>query len=125
MTEPMTFADARALTEQGDVGQYIKHHMAEAQRAAAYRRGLVLRHPDLAEQLTKAPIKLSRPDVWNGYIPPATDCVGAINTAPSRRALVALVAEAEARATGKTAKPETGTEATRPTRHQEAEATCA
>lgn len=98
MNDPLSLADARALMDENDVGRFIKHHMAEAKRAAAHRRALVLRHPDLAAQLTQPPIKFSRPEVWNGYIPPATDCTGAINTAPSRRVLLELVAEAEARA---------------------------
>ncbi|MCM1943180.1 hypothetical protein NC239_33755 [Streptomyces sp. G3] len=97
MKDVLSLADAQALMKDGDVGRLIKHHMAEAQRAAAHRRGLVLRYPDLAEKLTQAPINHSRPDVWNGFIPPATDCTGAINTAPCRPALLALVAEAEAR----------------------------
>jgi hypothetical protein len=97
MTEPLTFADARSLAQQGDIGRFIKHHMAEAQRAAAHRRGLVLRYPDLAAKLAERPIGHSSPEKWNGYIPPATDCTGAINTAPCRPALLALVAEAERR----------------------------
>ena len=97
MNEVMTFADARELKQQGDLGRFIKHHMAEAQRAAAYRRNLVLRYPDLAAKLTQPPIGFSAPEKWNGYIPPATDCTGAMNTAPCRRALLALVAEAERR----------------------------
>lgn len=100
MSDPITLADARALMAENDVGRFIKHQMAEARRAAAYRRGLVLRYPDLAERLTEPPVKLARPDVWTGYIPPATDCVGALNTTPCRPALLALVAEAERRASG-------------------------
>lgn len=97
MSEPLTFADARSLAQQGDIGRFIKHHMAEAQRAAAHRRGLVLRYPDLAAKLTEPPIGHSAPEKWTGYIPPATDCTGAMNTARCRPALLALVAEAERR----------------------------
>lgn len=97
MSEPLTFADARSLAQQGDIGRFIKHHMAEARRVAAHRRGLVLRYPDLAAQLTEHPINHSAPEKWNGYIPPATDCTGAMNTARCRPALLALVAEAERR----------------------------
>jgi hypothetical protein len=97
VNEPMTFADARTLQQQGDIGRFIKHHMAEARRAAAHRRGLVLRYPDLAAKLTEHPINHSAPEKWNGYIPPATDCTGAMNTARCRPALLALVAEAEQR----------------------------
>jgi hypothetical protein len=97
MSDPLTFADARTLVQQGDIGRFIKHHMAEAQRAAAHRRGLVLRYPDLAAKLTQPPINHSAPEMWTGFIPPATDCTGAMNTAPCRPALLALVAEAERR----------------------------
>lgn len=97
MNEPLTFADARTLQQQGDIGRFIKHHMTEARRAAAHRRGLVLRYPDLATKLTEHPINHSAPEKWNGYIPPATDCTGAMNTARCRPALLALVAEAEHR----------------------------
>ena len=97
MNEPLTFADARTLAQQGDIGRFIKHHMTEARRAAAHRRGLVLRYPDLAAKLTEHPINHSAPEKWNGFIPPATDCTGAMNTARCRPALLALVAEAEQR----------------------------
>jgi hypothetical protein len=97
MSDPLTFADARTLQQQGDIGRFIKHHMAEARRAAAHRRGLVLRYPDLAVKLTEHPVNHSSPEKWNGYIPPATDCTGAMNTARCRPALLALVAEAECR----------------------------
>lgn len=108
MTEPLSLADARALMAENDVGRYIKHGMAEARRAAAYRRSLVLRHSDLAARLTQPPIRFSSPEKWNGYIPPATDCAGAMNTTPSRPALLALVAEAERRAN----TPQTADQAT-------------
>jgi hypothetical protein len=97
MSDPLTFADARTLQQQGDIGRFIKHHMAEAMRAAAHRRSLVLRYPELAAKLTEPPICHSSPEMWNGYIPPATDCTGAMNTARCRPALLALVAEAERR----------------------------
>lgn len=97
MTTALTYDDIRGLKVGGDLGRFIKHHMAEAQRAAAHRRGLVLRYPDITAKLTQPPIGFSAPEKWNGYIPPATDCTGAMNTAPCRRALLALVAEAERR----------------------------
>lgn len=97
MNEPLTFADARTLQQQGDIGRFIKHHMAAARAAAAHRRGLVLRYPDLAAKLAEPPISHSAPEKWNGHIPPATDCTGAMNTARCRPALLALVAEAERR----------------------------
>ncbi|MBX9392234.1 hypothetical protein K4749_01135 [Streptomyces sp. TRM72054] len=98
MSDPITLADARALIADNDAGRFIKHQMANAQRAAAHRRSTVLRYPDLAAKLTEPPIGHTTPEHWNGYIPPATDCTGAINTAACRPALLALVAEAERRA---------------------------
>lgn len=97
MSYPLTYDDIRSLKAEGELGRFIKFHMAEAQRAAAYRRGLVLRHPDLAAKLTESPINHSAPEKWNGYMPPATDCTGAMNTTRCRPALLALVAEAERR----------------------------
>jgi hypothetical protein len=94
---PLTFDDVRGLKADGELGKFVKFHMAEAQRNAAHRRGLVLRYPELAAALTQPPIGFSSPEKWNGYIPPATDCTGAMNTARCRPALIALVAEAERR----------------------------
>ncbi|MFJ9037922.1 hypothetical protein ACIRF8_15180 [Streptomyces sp. NPDC102406] len=96
MSEPMTFADARELKAQGDLARFIKTHMSEAQRVAAYRRALVLRYPDLAAKLTESPLRFTAPKHWNGYIPPAT-WNQAMNTYSGRPVLLALVAEAERR----------------------------
>jgi len=94
---PLTYDDIRGLKADGELGKFIKFHMADAQRNAAHRRGLVLRYPELAAKLTEPPIGFTAPEKWNGYIPPATDCTGAMNTARCRPALLALVAEAERR----------------------------
>lgn len=102
MNDILSLTDAQALMKEGDVARFIKHHMAEARRAAAYRRSIVLRYPDLAAKLIEPPHRHSSPEMWTGHIPPATDCTGAINTASCRPALLALVAEAEAR----TARPQ-------------------
>ncbi|MGW5197322.1 hypothetical protein [Streptomyces spiralis] len=96
MNDALTFGDVRDLQQHGELGRFIKRHMAEAQRAAAHRRGLVLRYPDLAAKLIEPPISHSAPELWNGYIPPAT-WNQAMNTARCRTALLALVAEAERR----------------------------
>jgi hypothetical protein len=34
------------------------------------RRAAVLSHPDLAARLTEHPLNFTRPERWNGYIPP-------------------------------------------------------
>lgn len=91
-----TYDDVRALKLEGELGKFIKGHMAAARTEAAHRRGLVLRYPDLAAQLTEPPIGFSSPEKWNGYIPPAT-WNQSMNTARCRPALLALVAEAERR----------------------------
>lgn len=64
---------------------------------SARRRELVLKHPDLRDQLVGYLIGYSKPENWNGWIPPATDAKGARNNSPRRAALIALVAEAERR----------------------------
>jgi hypothetical protein len=71
--------------------------------ATAARRARVLRHPDIAQRLLDPPLRYSRPEVWNGYIPPATGPYGAKwpddrgrgygvddapNTSPCRAALI-------------------------------------
>lgn len=90
--------DMAAIRKQGDLKEFLKQTQADAHAENKRRRTLVLRHPDLAEQLKKAPHRHTTPQDWTGYIPPATDCAGAINTTPCRAALLALVAEAEQRA---------------------------
>lgn len=97
-------ADVRDLRSQGDLLRLIKQAQAAGRAENARRRGLVLRHPDLAERLTQPPIGHTTPEHWTGYIPPAYDAETygggqPINTSPARAALVALLAEAEARTT--------------------------
>lgn len=96
MTEPLSLDDTRAMRKDGDLAAFIKHHMAVARTECARRRGLVLRHEDLAARLTQAPFRFSKPEGWNGFIPPA-QWGQSINTDPSRRVLLELVAEAERR----------------------------
>jgi len=43
----------------------------QARAANQARRERVLRHPDLARRLTEPPLGYSRPEQWNGYVPPA------------------------------------------------------
>lgn len=90
--------DMAAIRKQGDLKEFLKQIQAAAHAENRRRRTLVLRHPDLAKQLTKLPHRHTTPENWTGYIPPATDCTGAINTTPCRAALLTLVAEAEQRA---------------------------
>jgi hypothetical protein len=75
-------------------------------QASAARRARVLRHEDIAQRLLEPPLRYSRPEVWNGYIPPATGPYGAKwpdddgrgygvddapNTSPCRAALMDLL----------------------------------
>lgn len=90
--------DMTAIRKQGDLKEFLKQVQAAAHAENRRRRTLVLRYPDLAAQLIERPHRHTTPEDWTGYIPPATDCTGAINTIPCRPALLALVAEAEERA---------------------------
>jgi hypothetical protein len=96
MSDALTYDDVRGLKVDGDLGRFIKQHMAAGRVECARRRGLVLRYPDLAAKLTEPPLRFTTPEHWNGYIPPST-WNQAINTAPCRTALLALVEEAEKR----------------------------
>ena len=95
----------------GDLLRLIKQARTNAAQENTRRRSLVLKHPDLAERLTQPPINHTTPDHWTGYVPPEYDApsVGGgqpINTSPARRALAALVAEAEARDTASRTIPQ-------------------
>lgn len=57
------------------------------------RAAALLRHPDLAERLTKSPLSYTDPGQWNGFIPPRM-WAGELNDSPSRRAVVEMCAEA-------------------------------
>lgn len=94
----VTEDDVRAMRADKDLKDFIAMHMRDAASRNAHRRGLVLRHPDLAAKLTAQPLNYERPDQWTGYIPPSTTATGALNTTPVRPALLALVHEAEKRA---------------------------
>jgi hypothetical protein len=62
------------------------------------RRQLVLRYPDLAEQLTQPPLALQKPEQWSGCLAPTHTATGAPNRSPVRAQVAALIAEAERRA---------------------------
>lgn len=88
--------DARELIAEGSMREMIRISCAQATSARIARRALVLRHPDLAERLTQQPLNFTRPEHWNGAIPPET-WREMPNDSPLRPALLQLVAEAEAR----------------------------
>lgn len=78
------------------IAQQIQAEMTETRARIARNRDLILGHPDLAEHLTRPPLGYTRPDQWNGFIPPEL-FDGARNDSPRRAALVELLTEAEAR----------------------------
>lgn len=88
--------DIAALRRDGDLRDYLRNLRDTAAAECARRRALVLRHPDLAARLTEPPISHTVPEAWTGYIPPST-FNGSTNSAPARRALLDLTAEAEHR----------------------------
>jgi hypothetical protein len=68
------------ITPQGDA-------RAQAERAR------VLRHPDIARRLCEPPLRFSRPEVWNGYLP-SDMWQGRHNDSIRRAALVEIITAA-------------------------------
>ena len=64
-----------------------------ASPAAIAERDRVLRHPDIAKRLCDPPLRYSRPEVWNGYVPPDT-WRERHNDSPQRVALLAIITAA-------------------------------
>ncbi|KUH38412.1 MULTISPECIES: hypothetical protein [Streptomyces] len=91
-------ADVSAMRQQKDLARFIKDTGRQAAARCAARRAAVLRHPDLTERLHD----LLGPGEWNGYLAPE-EWGGRTNDSPIRRKLAEIVAEAEARAEGRTA----------------------
>jgi hypothetical protein len=89
--------DLGEMRMQGDLARMWKGVSAQAKAENDRRKRLVLAHPDLAAKLTEAPIGFARPDCWSGYVAMEIGING-INRSPIRRALAALLAEAERRA---------------------------
>lgn len=80
-----------------DMAQGMRASLVEQARIQCQaRRDRVLAHPDIAAKLTKPPLNYSKPEIWNGYIPPATTgaLVGArTNSSVVRKALIAICNE--------------------------------
>jgi len=87
--------DLGQMRLEGDLARMWKGVGAQAKAENERRKKLVLAHPDLAERLGKPPINI-RPDAWSGFVAQEIGASG-INNSPIRRALAALVAEAERR----------------------------
>lgn len=64
-------ADYVARAPEGSRRQRIGRQLLQAHEANQQRRAAVLRHPELAAELTRPPLGFARPEHWNGYIPPA------------------------------------------------------
>lgn len=90
---PLDWQDVAALRVDGDIGRVVKHLARQAAEETAARRSRVLRYPDLAAKLTEPPLSYSKPEHWNGFVPPR-EYNGQINASPRRKALVELCAEA-------------------------------
>lgn len=95
LTSGVNESDVRAMRQQGDLAEFIRAGMAEGKRNAAARRALILRHPDIAAKLLLPPLNYKFPEQWAGAMPPE-NWGGSLNNAPERRAILALVEEAEA-----------------------------
>jgi hypothetical protein len=67
---------------------------AEVKRQTAERRQRVLVHDWARPQLCRI-LGLSRAENWYGFVAPARNPDGDLNTSPTRRALVALLREVE------------------------------
>lgn len=61
--------------------------------ACQAERARVLRHPDIAKRLCESPLYYTRPEVWNGYVPPAM-WREQTNDAPERVALLDIIGAA-------------------------------
>ena len=86
--------DPKAAQQRKSVSRELfGGYAAETKRV----RELVMGHKDLCAALTRQPIGYPLAEQWNGYIPPALDGMGQLNTSPRRAALAALLAEAERR----------------------------
>jgi hypothetical protein len=66
---------------------------------AERRRGMILRHPDLADRLAVA-LDLSSATAWSGYVPPSQAGDGRLNGSPVRAVLVELLHQAAEREKG-------------------------
>lgn len=95
LTSGVSESDIRAMRQQGDLAEFIRAGMAEGKRNAAARRALILRHPDIAAKLLLPPLNYKFPEQWAGAMPPE-NWGGSLNNAPERKAILALVEEAEA-----------------------------
>ena len=65
--------------------------IAESARRCAEQRSRVLAHIETAERLTQPPLNYAQASQWNGYVPPAYNAAGQVNTSLRREALMRLI----------------------------------
>lgn len=87
-----------ANTPETRVDQFARIRQAKTAEIADRRRR-VLAHPDLAARLTERPLDYTKPEQWNGYIPPEY-WAQARNNCPRRAALLQLLADVREREAG-------------------------
>lgn len=88
------------LRAQGDLTSYRKAVALAGASTMKERRQAVLRHPDLAAKLCEAPLSMSSPERWTGFVPPATQEARhrQVNSeSPYRAQLVEIVEAAQQR----------------------------
>lgn len=88
--------DLNAMRQQGDLKRMWNGVGKQARDENDRRKHLVLAHDDLTAKLAEPPINI-KPECWSGFVPMERG-VNGLNRSPVRRALAALVAEAERRA---------------------------
>jgi hypothetical protein len=70
MEQPTTIAHLIRNYPPGSHLHEIGRALADAENTCRERRAAVLKYPDLAARLTQPPLSYSRPDRWNGWLPP-------------------------------------------------------
>jgi hypothetical protein len=108
--------------DNGPVMRLWQQAVAKSKRESQARRGRVLAHEDLAQQLKQSPLRLTEATRWSGWTPPRTlaeeacthcerdtprpICRGLphrarVNDSPVRRQLVDIATEAMSREPGR------------------------
>ncbi|MGN6243727.1 MAG: hypothetical protein ACTHQ3_08635 [Motilibacteraceae bacterium] len=58
------------MNDQQRIYEMVREAYRAGRAECETRRARILKHPDIAADLTKPPLNYSRPDAWSGYIPP-------------------------------------------------------
>lgn len=70
-----------------DIQRQVDEESADEHEKCQARRTRVLAHPDIAARLCLPPFELTKPEYWNGYIPPQYH-MGKPNNSPVRKQLL-------------------------------------